>query len=86
MRFLCALKNTCLLYETVLACPLPQKDWAILLHFIYLYRYLLVTYYLAIKLLVTDYFSACRDYLVENHLSFPSDPRSVRHTYLSKGL
>ena len=31
-------------------------------------------------------FSTCRHYLVENHLSFPSAPRWVRHTYLSKGL
>ena len=35
-----------------MACPLPQKDWATLLHFFYHYRYLLVTNYLAIKLLL----------------------------------
>src|SRR3989337_1275993 len=29
---------------------------------------------------------ACRKYLAENHLSFPSTPRWVRHSYLSKGL
>src|SRR3990170_2278016 len=51
------------------------------------YCYLsLVTNYLAIKLLVTDNFSACKKYLAENHLSFPSAPRWVRHSYLSKGL
>ena len=51
------------------------------------YCYLsLVTNYLAIKLLVTDNFSACRKYLAENRLSFPSTPRWVRHSYLSKGL
>ena len=51
------------------------------------YCYLsLVTNYLAIKLLVTDNFSACRKYLAENRLSFPSAPRWVRHSYLSKGL
>ena len=63
-----------------------QKDWAILLHFIYRYGYLLVTNYLAIKLSVTAYFSACRNYLTENRLSFPSAPHWVRHSYLSKGL
>ena len=31
-------------------------------------------------------FSACREYLTENSLSFPSAPRWVRHSYLSKGL
>ena len=67
-----------------MAYPLPQKDWDTLLHFIYRYRHLLVTNYLAIKLLVTDYFSACRKYLAENHLSFPSAPHWVRHSYLSK--
>ena len=46
----------------------------------------LVTSYLAIKLLVTDNFSACRKHLAENRLSFPSAPRWVRHSYLSKGL
>ena len=38
------------------------------------------------KLSITYYFSACRENLIENHLSFPSAPRWVRHSYLSKGL
>ena len=63
-----------------------KKDWAILLHFIYFYYLLLVTNYLITKLFVTDNFSACREYLTENHLSFPSATRWVRHSYLSKGL
>ena len=29
-------------------------------------------------------FSTCRHYLAENYLSFPSAPRWVRHSYLSK--
>ena len=29
-------------------------------------------------------FRTCRDYLAENHLSFPSAPRWVRHSYLPK--
>ena len=54
MKFSCALKSTLLIIRDRLACRLPQKDWATLLHFIYHYRYFLVTNYLAIKLLVTD--------------------------------
>ena len=63
-----------------------KKDWAILLHLIYFYYLLLVTNYLITKLSVTDNFSACREYLTENRLSFPSARRWVRHSYLSKGL
>ena len=63
-----------------------KKDWAILLHLIYFYYLLLVTNYLITKLSVTDNFSACREYLTENHLSFPSAPCWVRHSYLLKGL
>ena len=63
-----------------------KKDWAILLHFIYFCYSLLVTNYPITKLSVTTYFSTCREYLTENRLSFPSAPRWVRHSYLSKGL
>ena len=63
-----------------------KKDWAIFLHLIYLHYLLLITNYLITKLFVTDNFSACREYLTENRLSFPSAPRWVRHTDLSKGL
>ena len=61
-----------------------KKDWATLLHFIYFCYLLLVTNYLITKLSVTYNFSACREYLAENRLSFPSAPRWVRHSYLSK--
>ena len=54
-----------------------KKDWAILLHLIYFYYLLLVTNYLITKLSVTDNFSACREYLTKNRLSFPSAPRWV---------
>ena len=84
MKFPCTLKNALLIIRTILACPLPQKDWATLLHTCYYYCYLLVTNYLAIKLLATYNFSTCRHYLTENYLSFPSAPRWVRHSYLSK--
>src|SRR5215216_2875387 len=33
---------------------------------------------------VTYSFNTCRHYLAENHLSFPSAPRWVRYSYLSK--
>ena len=54
-----------------------KKDWAILLHLIYFHYLLPVTNYLITKLSVTDNFSACRKYLAENCLSFPSAPRWV---------
>ena len=63
-----------------------KKDWATLLHFIYFCYLLLVTIYLITKLSITTYFSTCREYLAENRLSFPSAPRWVRHSYLSKRL
>src|SRR6266536_2064931 len=52
-----------------------KKDWATLLHLVYFYYLLPVTNYLITKLSVTDNFSACREYLAENHLSFPFAPR-----------
>src|SRR5215216_6216088 len=63
-----------------------KKDWDTLLHLFYFYYLLPVTNYLITKLSVPNNFSACREYLVENHLSFPSAPCWVRHSYLSKGL
>ena len=63
-----------------------KKDWATLLHLVYFCYLLPITNYLIIKLSVTDNFSACREYLTENRLSFPSTPRWVRRSYLSKGL
>ena len=59
-----------------------KKDWDTLLHLIYFCYLLPVTNYLATKLSVIDNFSACRKYLAENRLSFPSAPQWVRHSYL----
>ena len=61
-----------------------KKDWATLLHFSYFHCLLPVTNYLITKLSITYNLSACREYLTENQLSFPSAPRWVRHSYLSK--
>ena len=61
-----------------------KKDWATLLHLVYICYLLLVTNYLITKLCVTNYFSACREHLTKNRLSFPSAPLWVRHSYLSK--
>src|SRR3989337_2950356 len=63
-----------------------KKDWATLLHLSYFCYLLPVTNYLITQLSVTDNFSACREYLAENRLSFPFAPRWVRHSYLLKGL
>ena len=63
-----------------------KKDWATLLHLCYTCYLLPVMNYLTTKLSVTTYFSTCREYLAENRLSFPSAPRWVRHSYLSKRL
>ena len=63
-----------------------KKDWAILLHLIYFIYLLPVTNYLITKLSITYNFSACRENLTENSLSFPSAPRWVQHSYLSEGL
>ena len=61
-----------------------KKDWATLLHLDYFCYLLPVMNYLIIKLSITDNFSACREYLAENRLSFPSDPRWVRHSSYRK--
>ena len=63
-----------------------KKDWDTLLHLVYFCYLLPVTNYLITKLSVTDNFSACEEYLTKNLLSFPSVPRWVQHSYLSKGL
>ena len=61
-----------------------KNDWATVLHLAYFFYLLPVTNYLITKLSVTDNFSACREYLTKNCLSFPSTPRWVRRSYLSK--
>ena len=63
-----------------------KKDWSALLHLVYFCYLLPITNYLITKLYDTDNFSACREYLTENRLSFPSPPHWVRHSYLLKGL
>jgi len=52
-----------------------KMDWATLLHLSYFCYLLPVMNYLITKLSVTNNFSACREYLVENRLSFLSTPR-----------
>ena len=63
-----------------------KKDWAILLHLCYYCYLLLITNYITTKLFITITYNTCREYLVENRLSFPSAPRWVRHSHLLKGL
>ena len=74
------------LLEIVQAYPLLHKGLGHLAA-PYFFRCLLsVTNYLITKLSVTYNFSACRENLTENRLSFLSAPRWVRHSYLPKGL
>ena len=75
-----------LLLEIVQAYPLLHKGLGHLAALYLLYLLLLVTIYLITKLSITYNFSACRENLTENRLSFPSAPHWVRHSYLSKGL
>ena len=74
------------LLEFVQAYPLVHKGLGHLDALYLLYLLLLVTIYLITKLSVTTYFRTCRENLAGNRLSFPSAPRWVRHSYLSKGL
>ena len=74
------------LLETVQAYPLLHKVLSHLSEIYLFYLILLVTSYLITKLSITYYFSACRENLTENRLSFLSAPRWVRRSYLSKGL
>jgi hypothetical protein len=46
-------RTPCSLLETIPAYPLPQKDWATLLHTCHRYHYLLVTKQFATKHFVT---------------------------------
>ena len=71
-------------YSRLILCY--KQNWATLLHLVYFCYLLPVTNYLITKLSITDNFSACREYLTENGLSFPSVPRWVWHSYLSKRL
>ena len=84
MKFPCTLKNALLIIRDRFGLSFASKGLGYLAALFYYYRYLLVTNYLAIKLLATYNFSTCRHHLTENYLSLPSAPRRVRHSYLSK--
>ena len=87
MKFPCVLENALLIIRDRSSLSFATKRIGPPCCTFCYYCYLsLVTNYLAIKLLVTDNFSACKKYLAENCLSFPSAPHWVRHSYLSKGL
>ena len=75
-----------LLLEFVQAYPSLHKGLGHLAAFFYFIYLLLITIHLITKLSITYNFSACRENLTENRLSFPSAPRWVQHSYLSKGL
>ena len=71
------------LLEFVQAYPLLHKGLG---HLAALYLLVTLTIYLITKLSITYNFSACKENLTENRLSFPSAPRWVRHSFFSKGL
>src|SRR6266516_271181 len=85
MKFPCTLKNAlahynrpfwpvlCLKRIGLPWCPFVTTIITFSLHIIWLSHYS-----------VTYSFSTCRHHVAENHLSFPSAPRWVRHSYLSK--
>ena len=75
-----------LLLEFVQAYPLLHKGLGHLAAPYLLCLLVTFTIYPITKLSITYYFSACRENLTENRLSFPSAPRWVRHSYLLKGL
>ena len=58
-----------------------KNDWATMLHLCYTCYLLPVTNYFATKLSIIDNFSACKEYLAENRLPFPSAPCWVTLTY-----
>ena len=74
------------LLEIVQAYPLLHKGLGHLAALYLLYLLFTHSIYLITKLSITYDFSACRENLTKNRLSFPSAPRWVRHSYLSKGL
>ena len=86
MKFPCALKNTFLIIRDRFGLSFATKGFGYLAALYLPYRYLLVINYPIIKLPITDNFSASKNYLAKNHLSFSSAPHWIRHSYLSKGL
>ena len=85
MKFPCTIKNTLLIIRDRLGMSFASKLLG------YLYAFLLLLSLLArYKIILLSNYSAtynfrtCRHYLTEKHLSFPSAPRWVRHSYLSK--
>ena len=84
MKFLCTLKNAFPIIRNHFGLSFATKGLDYLASIYLPLPLLALTNYLVIKLPLTDNFSACRHYLAENRLSFPSAPRWVRHSYLSK--
>src|SRR3989337_3020842 len=82
MKFPCTLKNALLIIRDCFLClkriGLPCCTF-VTTTVTCLLQIILLSNYSA-----TYDFSTCRHHLTENHLSFPSAPRWVRHSYLSK--
>ena len=84
MKFPCVLKNGLLIIRDRFGISFATKGFGYLAA-LYLPLLLLACYKLSYY--QTTYyrqFSACRNYLSENHLSFPSAPRWVRHSLIER--
>src|SRR6266496_3894656 len=85
MKFPCTLKNALLTIRDRFGLSFASKGLGylaallLLLSLLARYKNILLSNYS-----VTYSFSTCRHYLAKNHLSFPSAPRWVRHSELSK--
>src|SRR3989337_4312726 len=86
MKFPCTLKNALLIIRDHFGLSFATKILGYLAAY-YLPLPLLARYKLSCYQTICYLLFQCRrKYLAENHLSFPSAPRWVRHSYLSKGL
>ena len=85
MKFPCTLKNALLIIRDGSGLSFASKGLGYLAALFYYYRYLLVTNYLAIKLLCYLQFQHLQTLPCWKPLvSFPSAPRWARHSYLLK--
>ena len=85
--FSCVLKSVLINIRSITSLSLAQLRIGPLAAPCY-YCYLLPCYYLSCYQTIYQncFTSTCSETFAENHLSIPSAPRWVRHSYLSKGL
>jgi hypothetical protein len=87
MKFPCVLENALLIIRVCSGLSFATKRIGPPCYtFVTVTTCFLLRIILLSKLSITTTFSTCREYLAGNRLLFPSAPRWVRHSYLSKGL